>query len=376
MGRPTYFLDLDAVVFASFCHYKLIQDCYHGFKKDLHRTLISALLLQSVVSFLFIMADILVFMLSLAWTVLSTISASLENSTFEVVFPDEAALNQMASTIALVFAPGLLQVLQSTVPPTIEYLKALPSCDRLDRVWAVYLLVLEKPGHKSKIYVGSGTNPQMGVWRRMQCYVSEYCLPYYAKKALDDGYHISHKGLLCKSSIPARPLQPTVRTFLILLEAAFAFVFWAMYATKGGYGMSSICPWDRASLEYSGLCSHCCLNEQVPGEWGFWDEELEVLANLRKAQRSESNQDSVDRLRTAKKYWCDLCKVSKASKYKLDQHNATPSHLRKLADMVDPKKPHKRVPCNMSFADTGHLYRHNKTMKHKATVSKTLRRRS
>lgn len=48
MGRPTYFLDLHAVVFASFCHYKLIEDCYHGLKKDLHRTLISALLLQSV----------------------------------------------------------------------------------------------------------------------------------------------------------------------------------------------------------------------------------------------------------------------------------------------------------------------------------------
>lgn len=58
MGRPTYFLDLDAVVFGSFCHYKLIEGCYHGLKKDLHRTLISALLLQSVVSFLFIMADI------------------------------------------------------------------------------------------------------------------------------------------------------------------------------------------------------------------------------------------------------------------------------------------------------------------------------
>jgi hypothetical protein len=307
---------------------------------------------------------------------LSTISASSKNSVFDVVFPDEAALNQMASTIALVFAPGFLQVLQSTVPPTIEYFKTLPPCDRLDRFWAVYLLVLEKPGHKSKIYVGLGTDPKLGVWRRLQCYVSGYTLPRYVKKALDDGYHIGYKGLLCRCPIPARPLQPTVRTFFILLEAAFAFVFWAMYATKGDYGMSSICPWDRASLEHSGLCSHCCLYEQVPGEWGFSDEELEILANLRKAKHNKSNQDSIDKLRTAKKYWCDLCKVSKASKYKLDQHNATPSHLRKVADMVDPKKPHKCVPCNMSFHNTGHLYRHEKSVKHKATVSKILRRKS
>lgn len=303
MGCPTYFLDLE----------KLIVDCYHGLKKDLHRTLISALLLQSVLSFLFIMADILVFMLSLAWTVLSTTSARSKNSIFEVVFPDEAALNQVASTIGLVFAPGLLQVLQSTVLPTIEYFKTLPSCDRLDRFWAVYLLVLEKPGHKPKIYVGCGTNSQLGIWGRMLCYINEYTLPCYVKKALDDSYHISHKGLLCKSSIPARPLQPTVRTFFLLLEAAFAFVFWAMYATKGDYGLSSICPWDRAGLEYSGLCSQCCLREMVAGDWGFSDEELEVLANLRKAQHNKTNQDSIDRLRTAKKYWCDLCKVSKAS---------------------------------------------------------------
>lgn len=166
------------------------------------------------------------------------------------MFPDEAALNQMASTIALVFAPGLLQVLQSTVPPTIEYFKTLPPCSRLDRFWAVYLLVLEKPGHKSKIYVGSGTNSKSGVWSRLQFYVRGYDLPKFVKKALDDGYHVGYKGLLCRCPIPARPLQPTVRTFFILLEAALAFVFWAMYATKGDYGVSSTCPWDRASLEH------------------------------------------------------------------------------------------------------------------------------
>ena len=86
MGRPTYFLDLDAVAFALRCLYKLIEDCYHGLKKDLHRTLISALLLQSVVSFLFIMVNILVFMVCLAWTTLSTIPAGLKNTLFDVVF--------------------------------------------------------------------------------------------------------------------------------------------------------------------------------------------------------------------------------------------------------------------------------------------------
>jgi len=35
MGRPTYFLDLETVVFASICLYKLIEDCYYGLNKDL-----------------------------------------------------------------------------------------------------------------------------------------------------------------------------------------------------------------------------------------------------------------------------------------------------------------------------------------------------
>ena len=53
------------------------------------------------------------------------------------------------------------------VPRTINLFKTLPSCDRLDRLWAVYMLVLEKNGHKSKIYIGSGTHAGQGGWARM-----------------------------------------------------------------------------------------------------------------------------------------------------------------------------------------------------------------
>ena len=116
--------------------------------------------------------------------------------------------------------------------------------------------------------------------------------------------------------------------------------------------------------------------EVVPGDWGYSDEDLIVLDNLRRLQHNKANMESIDRIRTAKKYWCDDCKVSKASQSRLNEHNTTPSHLRKVADMVDPGKPHKCVPCNMSFKDTGHLYRHQKSLKHKARVSDTLRRRS
>ncbi len=93
----------------------------------------------------------------------STISINLKNNVFVVVFPDKAALNQIASTIALIFVSDLLQVLQSTVPFTIEYFKTLLSCNRLDRFWAVYLLILEKSDYKLKIYVDSDTETKLRV---------------------------------------------------------------------------------------------------------------------------------------------------------------------------------------------------------------------
>ncbi len=364
MGPPTYFLDLETVLFA---YQRLLLRTQEG--------PFSALLLLLFLSCLSIIADILVFVLSFAWTMFSTISINLKNNVFVVVFPDKAALNQIASTIALIFVSDLLQVLQSTVPFTIEYFKTLLSCNRLDRFWAVYLLILEKSDYKLKIYVDSDTETKLRVWNRLQCYIRENMLSKFVKKALDDSYYISYKSLLCRCSIPARCLQPTIRTLFILLEAGFTFVFCAMYATKGDYGMFSICSWDRASLEYSGLCSYCCLSELVLGDWGFSNKELAILANLRKAKKRKRDQNRVDRFRTAKKHWCDFCKVSSASKYRLDQHNATPSHLRRAADMVDSKKSYKCVSCNISFNYTGVLYRHQKSVKHKATVSNILRRK-
>jgi hypothetical protein len=55
------------------------------------------------------------------------------------------------------FALGLLQTLQSPIPPTISYFKPLSL--RLEKLWAVYLLVLEHedPARRPRICIGSGT---------------------------------------------------------------------------------------------------------------------------------------------------------------------------------------------------------------------------
>ena len=227
---------------------------------------ISATILQPTISSIFITADMLVFVLSLAWNILSTIQGNLKNDIFDVVFPDEASLTQTASSLSLVLATTLFEVLLSEDPPTIEFFKTLPTCSPLDRVWAVYLLVLEKNGHESKIYIGCGTEAKQGVSSRLRYHTVGCSVPRYVEKALNSDYHVSHKGLLCTIPIPTRPQQATIRAFFLLLETTFAFAVWGMYASKADYKMSLICPWEPASLEYRGLCSHTSLMEEIPGD--------------------------------------------------------------------------------------------------------------
>jgi len=58
-------------------------------------------------------------------------------------------------------------------------------------------LVLEKPGCKPKVYIGSGTSWSLGVVGRFKQYDDGFLLPVYVEKALDEGYEIVSKGLLC-----------------------------------------------------------------------------------------------------------------------------------------------------------------------------------
>ena len=60
---------------------------------------------------------------------------------------------------------------QSPTAPTIAYFKGLPL--HLDKLWAVYLLVLEKAGQRPRIYIGSGTASETGVKTRVRGGISQ-----------------------------------------------------------------------------------------------------------------------------------------------------------------------------------------------------------
>lgn len=156
-----------------------------------------------------------------------------------------------------------MDVLESTNPPTVNYFKSLPT--QSNNVWAVYLIALEKSGFPPKIYIGSGTDKDIGVRARLMQYERLKMLPRFAHNALLDGYAIVHTGLPCWTPIPTALQRHSFRVLLLALEATFTWGFWAMYSYQWIY-MHSLCRWPIESLKYTGCCSHSSLSEKVLGD--------------------------------------------------------------------------------------------------------------
>jgi len=217
---------------------------------------------------------ILQLVLLLTWNCPCTVPANQKHPLFAQIITSHIILKEIASATSLVFAPGLFDTLQAAAPPTIAFFKSLPT--NTDKRWAIYLLLLEKPGYRPKIYIGSGTNSLRGVSARFSEYNRAEALPQYVQKALDDSYTIAYRGLLCWTAIPPAALQPKIRILFVAMEAAFFYVFWAVKGLKRDYGMSHICHWPCDTLEYNGLCSYCALAEPVSGDFDLTSEQLEA----------------------------------------------------------------------------------------------------
>jgi hypothetical protein len=343
-------------------------------------------------------ATILQLVLLIAWTVLSDTPINQKNGLFTEIIRSRAVLDEIASTVFLVFAPGLFDVLQAAAPPTVQYFKTPPT-DTFKR-WAVYSVVLEKPYCRPRIYIGSGTESHQGVSQRISSYTRGVQLPQCVQKALDEGYTIVHKGLLCRISIPTAAFQPKPRLLFILLEATLAHVFWAMRTVKNDYVMAHTCLWDRNTLEHDGCCSHRCLSEIVSSDFQLSAEQLEAQATHKKRKRADDDSSShheqmatnrdechaAQALKAANRkaqnpdkvlkiardnaarhvaemtYYCKLCKFSFPKKSELTKHNASAMHLRKAEDLAT--KPHQCNACNVAFDQVGTLNRHLKTPCH------------
>lgn len=244
----------------------------------------------------------------------------------------------------LEFAPGLLQIFRSRTAPTISYFKTLPL--HLDRPWAVYLLVLEKDGHRPRIYIGSGTKSECGVRSRMSSYDRrsrtenpDDAIPHYVETSLQEGYAITHKGLLAWTPLPLASERYALRCLFLVLECVCTLCFWAMKSRTKDYYMPALCPWPRDSLTYDGCCTHFSINEQIigraenatPEEINRVDAERKLVkgrqysANKGPGVHAAQTKAYGEKALEEQRYKCTVCDLSFRSNAKLLEHQKLPS---------------------------------------------------
>ena len=128
----------------------------------------------------------------LSWKTLTT--AFRPNAVFPLVLKTKEIHDDLFNEAKLSFAPGLESVLRSSHPPTVEYLRRLPSDGK--GVWGIYLILMEKPLFRPRVYIGSATDKKGGVRQRWWAYNvrAVQVLPAYVEASFHEGYTITHKG--------------------------------------------------------------------------------------------------------------------------------------------------------------------------------------
>lgn len=246
----------------------------------------------------------------------------------------------------MAFAPGLLDALQSKAPPTISFFKSLPI--HFEKRWGVYILVLEKPGHRPKVYTGIGTEKRSGVCTRVGQYSRGMNIPIYVQRALNDGYTISHKGLLCWSPLPAAANRYRLRALYLVAEAAFSLYFWTMVSRTKDYGMPRLCPWSLDTMEYDGCCGHVSLTEKIHDAFENLTHEqigsIDAERKLRNSRRdvvtrgperiSKDRKKKREKALASKKFSCNLCNVFFGANNQLTNHKLTPKHINNANGIV------------------------------------------
>ncbi|KAJ0291392.1 hypothetical protein COL940_000587 [Colletotrichum noveboracense] len=176
----------------------------------------------------------------------------------------------------------MYEVLMAKRPPTLDFFRTLPKPNKRNPVWGVYTILMEKANHPAKLYVGSGTNADHGVVTRLRDYKRETLLPQLVLKALQEGYSISHAGLLCWYAMPKPGQAPIARLRVITVKATMAFVFFAGRPCKMDVLWDDMLPWTRDEVSWQPLCTHTAFLEKPSGDLDMSEEELESYNTQRR----------------------------------------------------------------------------------------------
>lgn len=364
--------------------------------------------------------DIIEALIVLIWACL--VAPVHKHALFGQIFPMQEVLADAIRTAPLVFCEGLLDAMQASTPPSLDFFAGLPT-DCFKR-WGIYAIVLQKADARPCVYIGSGTSAIAGVRGRWYDYDRKKNLPRYVKRALDDGYVIKHKGLLLWCPIPSSAELPTLRLLFLAVEAMFSFYFWTMQSPSKDYGMPDFCPWSKDMLSYKGLCSHSALWEGVEADFDLTPEQHEEMAavikektrvymaeyhlrvrledpvkdrerhKINEARFREKSYDKylakfaryAEKQKESKAFFCEICNHASTKPFEHDRHLLSKRHWEKAAR--DPKAPpawkKKRTTeeankaskrffcalCDVACVSPYELNRHGRSGRHLAKTAK------
>jgi hypothetical protein len=346
------------------------------------------------------MAELL---LDVAWGCLS--HPSYHNPHFDIAFSSEDVFVSTFNAAGLLFCSGLLETIQ-TGPPSLAWLASVSFNIHQDQgrvpynSWGLYLHVFLRPGFLPLIYIGSATASEFGIRARFKDYRNMHAVSQQILDAIQDGFILDYTIILASSIIPQPADQPRIRALYLVLEAAFAAIFWCMRSITLNYGcLGDNSIWNREELPWRGLCTHSPLLENVKN-LQLTPEELDAIAeekrnhknsNLRAwtkadnakkranptpefvAQRTKINKTrykSKKKQRDAavanKEHYCELCEKSYTSAKELEHHQKTPLHLRRISRG---EKDFSCAPCGVSYPNKTRYDRHCRSQKHINNIS-------
>jgi hypothetical protein len=225
------------------------------------------------------------------------------------------------------------------------------------------------------------------------------------KKALAQGYRITHIGLLCQTPLPSAMNRYRLRSLFIIMETAFAFTLWAMHSRTKSYGMPKLLPRAIEALEYDGCCGHSPLWEEIVDEnEGLTPEQIalkEAKAAVRRkqsARRAErkyharlrkedpdaytlstraKNKTRQDNCKAQARFRCEPCDANFQSAGALNIHHTRAEHIATVTGVpkgqvvaaIKAAKTHYCHTCNKAYATSESLTRHNKQFHTAAAAS-------
>jgi len=130
-----------------------------------------------------------------------------------------------------------------------------------------------------------------------------------------------------------------------------------------------MCPWDRDTLEYDGLCLHNPLSESPSGDFTLSAEQLEAQA----AEYAEKRKNDKRKRKAERKKSDPVAYNAQNNQYRMDAYNRTPEASRQAENRLATKdvesKKYYCAVCDHAFQRNKDLRAHNSSKRHLFNVA-------